>query len=327
MRVLVTGGAGYIGSFTTRALLNAQHEVVVFDNLCYGHRQAIDTELMVADLADTSALDRCLGSRSFDAIIHFAGSIEAGVSMREAGRFFHNNTGNSITLLNAAVRHGVQHFVFSSSAAVYGDPIHLPVTESDPTLPTSVYGESKLLVERMLPWYERVHAIRSIALRYFNATGAALDGSMGQDHEPATHLITVAIKAALGQIDRFSLYGADYPTPDGACVRDYIHVIDLASAHLLALDHLAGGGSSDIFNCGTGTGTSNRQVIGVVKRISGVDFPVDIAPRRAGDPAELAADSSKLCQRLGWEPRHSDLETIVGSAWKWHSSHPHGYES
>jgi UDP-glucose 4-epimerase len=325
VRILVTGGAGYIGSFTTRALQGAGHDVLVFDNLSYGHREAVKAELVVADLGDAAALDACMSRGGFDAIMHFAASIEAGESMIHADRFFTNNVVNSVHLLNAAVRHGIRQIVFSSTAAVYGDDVDLPIKETAPTVPTNVYGETKLEVERMLPWYERVHGLRSVALRYFNAAGGALDGAMGQDHEPATHLITVAIKAALGVIPVFPLFGDDYPTPDGTCIRDYIHVLDLASAHIAALDYLIEGGVSSVYNVGTGRGHSNLQVIDSVKRISGVDFPVDQRPRRPGDAIELAADASKLRDQLGWAPRYSELDTIVGSAWEWHRTHPDGY--
>lgn len=333
MRILVTGGAGYIGSFTTRALLDRGHDVVVYDNLQYGHPEALSAdgppvpELVVADLADAAALDRTMDNAGFDAIIHFAAYIETGESMKNAGRFFANNTGNAMTLLNAAARHGIGQFVFSSTAGVYGSPApeHLPISEAVPVHPESPYAESKVLVERMLPWYEQVHGIRCVPIRYFNAAGAALDGSMGQDHEPATHLLTVAIKAALGQIEPFPLFGDDYPTPDGTCIRDYIHVLDLATAHLAALDYLGNGGTYRVFNAGVGRGYSNWDVINTLKRISGTDFPVEIRPRRAGDPVELVADSSRLRNELGWEPVHSDLDTIVRSAWEWHSTHPQGY--
>lgn len=327
MRILVTGGAGYIGSFTTRALQEAGHEVVVYDNLSYGHREAIHAELVVADLADVAALDACMAGGRFDAVMHFAASIEAGESMMHADRFFTNNVVNSVHLLNAAARHGIKQLVFSSTAAVYGDDVELPIQETAPTIPTNVYGETKLEVERMLPWYERVYGLRSVALRYFNAAGAALDGSMGQDHEPATHLITVAVKAALGIIPVFPLFGDDYPTPDGTCIRDYIHVLDLASAHIAALDYLAGGGGWTVYNVGTGRGHSNLEVIDSVKRVSGVDFSVEIRPRRPGDAIELAADASKLRDELGWSPRSSDLDTIVGSSWEWQRTHPEGYST
>jgi UDP-glucose 4-epimerase len=326
VRVFVTGGAGYIGSFTTRALQEAGHDVVVYDNLSFGHRQAIDAELVVADLADVEALDAIL-SRGFDVIIHFAAFIEAGESMKDVGPFFTNNVSNSITLFNAAKRHGVQNIVFSSTAAVYGNDVELPIKEAAPTVPTNTYGESKLVVEQILPWYDRVHGMRSVSLRYFNAAGGALDGSMGQDHEPATHLITVAIKAALGQIPVFPLYGDDYPTPDGTCIRDYIHVLDLAAAHVAALDHLTAGGETQIFNVGTGVGHSNWDVINTLRRISGVQFPIEIRPRRSGDAVELVADAGMLRGTLGWAPRFSDLDTIVGSAWEWHRKNPQGYAS
>jgi UDP-glucose 4-epimerase len=324
MRVLVPGGAGYIGSFTVQALRRAGHEVVVFDNLAYGHRQAIDVELIVGDLADGEAVRAAL-ARGFDAIVHFAAFIEAGDSMNEAGRFFSNNTANAINLLTAAAEHGIEMFIFSSTAALYANGVSTPIAETAPLAPENVYAASKLLVEQALPWYARVHGLRSVALRYFNAAGAALDGSMGQDHEPASHIITRAIKAALGQDDRFILFGDDYPTADGTCIRDYIHVLDLASAHTVALEYLAHGGSNEIFNVGTGVGHTNREVIAAVKRASGVDFPVEVGARRPGDPIELVADSSRLQQTVGWSPQYSDLDTIVGSAWRWQSTHPHGY--
>jgi UDP-glucose 4-epimerase len=326
MRMLVPGGAGYIGSFTVRALQAAGHEITVYDNLSYGHRRAIDgVELVRGDVGDAAALDACLERGAYDAIMHFAAFIEAGESMRDAARFFANNTGNAITLLNAAARHGIKHFVFSSTAGLYGNPVRIPIKESDPTVPTNVYAASKLLVEQMLPWYETVYGIRSVALRYFNAAGASLDASMGQDHEPATHIITVAIQTALGVRPSFPLFGEDYPTKDGTCVRDYIHVIDLAAAHVAAVEHLAAGGASDVFNIGTGTGYTNWEVIRTVQRISGVDFPVEVKPRRAGDPVTLIADATRLREQLGWQPKCSDLDTIVGTAWEWHRTHPEGY--
>jgi UDP-glucose 4-epimerase len=327
MRVLVTGGAGYIGSFSTRALQDAGHRVVVYDNLQFGHSEAISVELVEGDLADTTLLNACLSSGHFDAVVHFAAYIEAGESMHDAARFFQNNTGNAINLLNAVVRHGITRFIFSSTAGVYAQPAEVPIPESAPLGPLNVYAATKHLVEQILGWYDTVYGLKSISLRYFNAAGGALDGSMGQDHEPATHIITRAIKTALGQEAQFELFGDDYPTPDGTCIRDYIHVLDLATVHVMALHYLASHGTGDVFNVGTGHGHSNRDVIRMVKAVSGVDFPVVIAPRRAGDPAELVADSSRLQTVTDWRPEHSDLETIVVTAWKWHRAHPRGYAS
>jgi UDP-glucose 4-epimerase len=325
MRILVTGGAGYIGSFTTRALQAAGHEVVIYDNLAFGHRRAVDAELVIGDLADTEKLDSCMQS-GIDAVIHFAAFIEAGESMENAGKFFENNTANAIQLLNSAARHGVSRLVFSSTAGVYGDPVRIPIKESDPAVPINVYAESKLLVERMLPWYQSVHGVQSVALRYFNAAGAALDGSHGQDHNPASHILSIAIEAAQDVRPCFPLFGTDYPTRDGTCTRDYIHVLDLASAHVLALDYLKESERFDVFNVGSGKGWSNWDVINSLKRISGVDFPVEIRSRRAGDPVELVADSTQLQETLGWKPQNSDLDIIVSTAWQWVQSHPNGYE-
>ena len=327
MRVLVTGGAGYIGSFTVDALQAVGHDVVVFDNLTYGHREAVSAEIVVGDLADEALLQECLAKRSFEAVIHFAGSIEAGLSMVEAGRFFSNNVSNSITLFNAAQRAGIEQIVFSSSAGVYGNPERVPINETDATVPINAYAETKLLVERILAWYEKVHGLRSVSLRYFNAAGAALDGSKGQDHQPATHILSVAIETALGQRDAFPLFGEDYDTPDGTCIRDYIHVLDLASAHVMALRYLTDGDPNAVLNVGAGRGYSNREVIASVRRVGGVDFPVEIHARRPGDPSQLIADVNGIRQVLGWRAEHSELDTIVGSAWEWQKAHPHGYAS
>lgn len=327
MRVLVTGGAGYIGSFTVDALQTAGHDVVVYDNLTHGHPEAVDAEIVVGDLGDAAALDALLHARSFDAIVHFAASIEAGVSMVDAGPFFANNVSNSITLLNAAQVAGIERLVFSSSAGVYGNPERVPIKETDATIPINTYAETKLLVERILVWYERVHNLHSISLRYFNAAGAAPDGSKGQDHQPATHILSVAVETALGLRDTFPLYGDDYDTPDGTCIRDYIHVLDLASAHVMALEYLQHQGEHATFNVGAGHGYSNLEVISALKRISGVDFDVSVLPRRAGDPSQLVADVTKIGRELGWQARHSDLDTVVGSAWEWQRKHPHGYGS
>lgn len=301
--------------------------MVVFDNLSYGHREAVSAEIVVGDLADEALLQKTLAEQSFEAVIHFAGSIEAGLSMVEAGRFFANNVSNSITLFNAAHRAGITHVVFSSSAGVYGNPQRVPIKEDDPTAPINAYAETKLLVERILAWYEKVHGMRSVSLRYFNAAGAALDGSKGQDHQPATHILSVAIETALRLRETFPLYGDDYDTPDGTCIRDYIHVLDLASAHVMALRYLIDGGSNEILNVGAGQGHSNREVIDTVQGVSRVDFPVEVHPRRPGDPSQLIADVEKIRQVLGWQAGYSSLGTIVSSAWEWQRTHPHGYGS
>jgi UDP-glucose-4-epimerase GalE len=323
VRILVTGGAGYIGSFAVRALQAAGHEVVVYDNLSFGHPQAVDAELVAGDIGDAARLDECL-QRGVEAVMHFAAFIEAGESMVDPGRFFANNTGKAITVLNAAVRNRIESFIFSSSAGVYAPGVPVPIKETAPIGPSNVYAESKVLVERMLPWYDRIHGLRSVLLRYFNAAGGSPNGSMGQDHEPASHIITLAIKAALGR-HRFVLFGDDYPTPDGTCIRDYIHVLDLATAHVAALEDLVRGGRSDVYNIGTGQGHSNWEVVRAVQQISGVDFPVEVGPRRPGDPPELVADATKLRQTLGWQPEYSDLETIISTAWEWQRTHPEGY--
>ncbi|HEX6506236.1 MAG TPA: UDP-glucose 4-epimerase GalE [Chloroflexota bacterium] len=327
MRVLVTGGAGYIGSFTVRALQDRGHAVVVYDNLSYGHREAVDGPIVEGDLGDNACLEASFADGRFDAVIHLAALIEAGESMHDAASFFMVNVADSVALLNAAVRHNVPHLVFSSSAGVYGNPSRVPIDERDPAVPINTYAETKLLVERMLPWYELVHGLRSVSLRYFNAAGAALDGSMGQDHQPATHLLSVAVETAAGRRDKLVLYGDDYPTPDGTCIRDYIHVLDLASAHVMALDYLACGGTNETFNVGAGSGHSNLEVIGALRRISGVDIPVEVGPRRPGDPAQLVANPSKIEQAFGWRAENSNLNTIVSSAWKWQLTHPNGYAS
>ena len=325
MRVLVTGGAGYIGSFVARLLQDQGHEVVVLDNLVYGHNAAVSTTLESGDLLDPAFLDGVFTRHQPDSVMHLAAWIEVGESVTKPAKYFLNNTGGTAALLQAMVNHGVMNLVFSSTAAVYGTPETVPITEDSPTRPENPYGASKLLSEQSFPWYEGAYGLRSISLRYFNAAGGGLDGSMGPAHEPATHLVTNALRAALGR-KPFTLFGTDYPTPDGSCIRDYIHVLDIAGAHVVALEYLRRGGSSAAYNVGTGHGFSNLEVIEAARRISGVDFPVAEGPRRAGDPARLVADASRLRQELGWSPQHSELETIMRSAWLWESQHPNGYE-
>jgi len=327
MRVLVTGGAGYIGSVVAEELLQAGHHVVVFDNLSRGHRQAvpINAELVVGDLADRDCLDRLLRSRAIDAVMHFAALIEAGESMKAPEEFFRNNTSNALTLLEAMLAARVKRFVFSSTAALFGNPERTPIEEDDPVHPTNAYGESKLLVERMLAWFHQIHGLRYASLRYFNAAGASRP-DQGEAHQPETHLIPRILEVALGRAEHVNIFGTDYPTPDGTCIRDYIHVSDLAFAHLLALEALALENSSPlIYNLGNGQGFSVRQVVEVARKVTGHPIPVIESPRRAGDPAVLIASSEKIRRDLGWRPKFPDLKTIVESAWQWHRTRPDGY--
>jgi UDP-glucose 4-epimerase len=330
MRVLVTGGAGYIGSVVADELLQAGHQVVVFDNLSHGHRQAVpkSAELVVGDLADRDCLDQLLRSRAIDAVMHFAALIEAGESMKAPEAFFRNNTANALTLLEAMLAAGVKRFVFSSTAALFGNPERTPIEEDDPFHPTNAYGESKLLVERMLAWFHRIHGLRYASLRYFNAAGASRP-DQGEAHRPETHLIPRILEVALGRAQHVNIFGADYATPDGTCIRDYIHVSDLAGAHLLALHALAKGletSSPLIYNLGNGQGFSVREVVEVARQVTGHAVPAIEMPRRAGDPAVLIASSEKIRRDLGWQPRFPDLKTIVESAWQWHRAHPDGYQ-
>ena len=330
MRVLVTGGAGYIGSVVADELLQAGHQVVVFDNLSRGHRQAVpkNAELVVGDLADRASLDHLLRSREIDAVMHFAALIEAGESMKAPQDFFRNNTANALTLIEAMLAAGVNRLVFSSTAALFGNPERTPIEEDDPVHPTNAYGESKLLVERMLSWFHQIHGQRYASLRYFNAAGASRP-DRGEAHQPETHLIPRILAVALGRAQHVNIFGADYPTPDGTCVRDYVHVSDLARAHLLALDALENRKplicKPLIYNLGSGQGFSVRQVVDVARAVTGHPIPVIESPRRAGDPAVLVASSNKIRRELGWQPKFPDLKTIVESAWQWHRTHPDGY--
>ena len=325
MKVLVTGGAGYIGSVVCGELLRAGHQVVVLDNLSHGHREAVpkQAELVVAELADRDKLDALLRSGRFDAVMHFAALIEAGESMKAPEQFFRNNTATTLTLLEAMLAAGVRRFVFSSTAALFGNPNRTPIEEDDPVHPTNAYGESKLLVERMLAWFHQIHGLRYASLRYFNAAGAA-SVECGEAHQPETHLIPRILNVALGKAEHATIFGTDYPTADGTCVRDYIHVSDLASAHLLALHGLENA-EKLIYNLGNGQGFSVRQMIDVARKVTGRNIPVVEAPRRDGDPAVLIASSAKIRRDLGWLPKFADLESIVESAWQWHLSNPEGF--
>jgi UDP-glucose 4-epimerase len=325
MRILVTGGAGYIGSITAMHLLAAGHRVVVLDTLERGFREAVpdDATFVQGDVGSADAVREAVDG--CDAVVHCAGYIEVAESMTAPARYFADNTAAPLVLLEVMAECGIDALVFSSSAAVYGSPGRIPVVEGDPTLPVSPYGESKLMFERVLSWQGRATGLRSVSLRYFNAAGAWLDGLTGEAHEPETHLVPRILRSVAAGEHAVELFGDDYPTPDGTCVRDYVHVLDLADAHLLAARYLVEGRPSVTLNLGSGTGYSNREVVTVCREATGERLEVRIGPRREGDPAVLVASNDLARDVLGWVPRHSDLPTIVGSAWAWHSAHPTGY--
>jgi len=323
MNILVTGGAGYIGSVTSQILLEAGHSVIVYDNLSHGYRAAVPMGAMfvLGDLHDRAALDAAFEEHEPEAVMHFAAFIEAGESMREPGRFFHNNVAGSLNLIEATVAHGVRRFVFSSTAAVFAASDE-PLTETSRIEPANCYGETKWMIERMLKWYHQIHGLRYAALRYFNAAGAMPD--RGEAHRPETHLIPLVLQVALGQHEHASIYGTDYATPDGTCIRDYIHIADLAQAHLLALDALERR-ETMTYNLGNGAGYSVRQVIEVARRVTGHPIPARPVPRRPGDAPRLVASSKAIQHDLGWTPRYPDLYQIIESAWMWQRDHPNGY--
>lgn len=324
MTILVTGGAGYIGSHTVRRLTEQGREAVVLDSLEYGFREAVhDVPLVVADIGDPVAVGEALAEHDIDAVIHFAAYKSAGESVEQPGRYFENNVGRTAMLLESMAAAGVSRFVFSSTCAVYGTPKTLPVDEDHPTGPESPYGESKLMVEQMLPWFERAHGLRWVALRYFNAAGASADAAIGEDPRSSLNLVPLAMRAALGK-GTLKVFGTDYPTPDGTAIRDYVHVDDLADAHLRAVEHLERGGPSTVVNLGTGKGSSVREVVDATRRLSGVDLPVELTDRRPGDPVAVYADNGRAAAVLGWQPRYG-LDDIIASAWRWHSSRPDGY--
>jgi UDP-glucose-4-epimerase GalE len=321
MSVLVSGGAGYIGSHTVRRLLARGDAVVVLDSLEFGNRDAVgQAPLVVGDIADTELVAKVIEEYTVDSVVHFAAYKAAGESFEDPGRYFQNNVAGTAHLLEAVHRGGVKRFVFSSSCAVYGTPREVPVSENAPIHPESPYGESKVLVERMLQWYDVCHGMRSVSLRYFNAAGAAMDGSIGEEWAHTLNLVPLTMRTLLGKGPPLQVFGTDYPTEDGTAIRDYIHVDDLADAHLRALDYLNRDGLTTALNLGTGTGSSVRQVIAAAERAAGRPVPAKEAPRRAGDPVALWADNRAALDILGWTPRY-DLDDIVGSAWRWHSDH------
>ncbi len=324
MKVLVTGGAGYIGSIAVEQLIQAGEEVVVFDNLYQGHQQAVHPKAVFVqgDLSDRAAVDAVLAQHRPDAIMHFASHTLVGESMEKPFLYIGQNIVNGLNLLESAVEHGVLKFILSSTANLFDKPERMPIDETERIIPGSPYGESKNILERMLYWLDRTKGMRYACLRYFNAAGASEE--RGEQHNPESHIIPLVLQVALGQRDHFNIFGDDYPTPDGTCIRDYIHVIDLAQAHILALRALDGG--SRTYNLGNGRGFSIQELINVAREITGHPIPTKVVARRPGDPAILIASSEKIRRELGWQPLYPELRAILESAWKWHKAHPHGYE-
>jgi UDP-glucose 4-epimerase len=323
MTVLVTGGSGYIGSVTSAELVKAGHEVVIFDNLYQGHRAATPKEatFIEGDLADKAAIDAAIKDHAPEAIMHFAAYSLVGESMESPFKYLGENVTNALNLLESAVSHGVLKFILSSTANLFDDPEKMPIAETERIIPGSPYGESKAIIERYLHWLDKTHGMRSTCLRYFNAAGATPE--LGEDHHPEVHLIPLVLQVALGKRDSIKIFGDDYDTPDGTCVRDYIHILDLAQAHILALEALDQ--ESDVYNLGNGQGYSVKEVVETARRITGHPIPAEVTPRRAGDPAELVGSSSKIREKLGWKPQFPSLDAIIQTAWDWHQKNPEGY--
>ena len=328
MQVLVTGGAGYIGSHVVQLLIERGYDVVVYDNLSTGNRQAVhpDAKLIVGDLHDVEALHATFGAHQFQGILHFASLILVGESMQKPFLYLRDNLYTIVNVLEQASLHKVKRFILSSTANLFDNPRHIPIDENETLIPGSVYGETKYMAERLLAWMDRLYGIKYCCLRYFNACGAHPDGHIGEAHEPESHLIPLVLQVALGQRDTIDIYGTDYDTPDGTCIRDYVHVLDLARAHVLALEALQNG-ASRVYNLGSGSGYSVREVIESSRKVTGHAIPVNEAPRRAGDLPVLVADSDKIGRELGWETQYNSLESIIETAWNWHRRHPRGYQA
>ena len=328
MKLLVLGGAGYIGSHTATELLNDGHEVVIVDSLVTGYEKAVPEKAVFykGDIRDEQFLDDLFKKENIDAVIHFAAFSLVGESVVNPLKYYENNLYGTKVLLSAMIKNGVDKIVFSSTAATYGEPENIPILESDRTCPTNPYGETKLAMEKMISWAAKAHGLRYVSLRYFNACGAHESGTIGEAHNPESHLIPLVLQVPNGKREFVSIYGNDYDTPDGTCIRDYIHVTDLAKAHILAVKHLMNGGESNIFNLGNGVGYSVKEVIETARKVTGHPIPAKEEPRRAGDPARLVASGEKAREILGWEPEIKDLADIISSAWKWHQTHPNGYD-
>ena len=329
MAILVLGGAGYIGSHTVYELIDAGRDVVVADNLQTGFKAAVHPKARFyqADIRDRAAMDALFEKENIEGVIHFAASSQVGESMSDPLKYYDNNLGGTMVLLASMVAHGVDKIVFSSTAATYGEPEQVPILEGDKTQPTNCYGETKLAMEHMMSWVSRAHGLKYVALRYFNACGAHPSGVIGEAHDPETHLVPIILQVPNGKRDHVSIFGDDYPTKDGTCVRDYIHVTDLAQAHILALDYLLQGGENNVFNLGNGVGFTVNEVIECARKVTGHPIPAVVSPRRAGDPAQLVASSEKAKTVLGWKPQYDNLETIISTAWAWHKAHPNGYNA
>ena len=327
MAVLICGGAGYVGSHNVRAFAQKGEEVIVVDSLETGHRASVPEGIKFyqADIRNGEALDKIFEENQIESVVHFCAYSLVGESMEKPLKYFDNNVGGMISLLEAMQRHDIKRIIFSSTAATYGEPKKVPILETDPTIPTNPYGESKRIMEKMMNWVSRLHDIRYVSLRYFNVAGAWHDGSIGEDHKCETHLIPLILQVPLGKREHITIYGDDYPTQDGTCIRDYIHTEDLARAHILALEYLRNGGESNIFNLGSGDGYSVMEMITAARKVTGHPIPAVIGKRRPGDPAKLVADSSKAQEILKWKPEVTRMEDIIATAWKWHSSHPNGY--
>lgn len=328
MSILVCGGAGYIGSHVVKLLIEKNEDVIVVDNLSTGHVDAVDekAKLEIGDLRDKEFLRRVFSKYKISGVINFAAYSLVGESVVEPLKYFNNNVCGAISLIETMKEFNVKNIVFSSTAATYGEPESIPIKENDKTIPTNPYGESKLMIEKILNWSDKAFGLKYIVLRYFNVAGAHPNGEIGEAHTTETHLLPIILQVALGQREKISIFGDDYDTKDGTCIRDYIHVMDLADAHILALERLKKGGESNIYNLGNGEGFSVKEVIDVVRKVTGHKIPAEISPRRAGDPAKLVASSKKAIDELGWKPKYNTLEQIIESAWKWHKNHPECYE-